>query len=144
MRANDFEPCFGLQRFGSSTVLTHHVGVAILRGDFDEAVNLILCPRDEAKHKSYLNAMRATWKETKDAGKALDALPRKHAPEGKLLFGLKDNPKDFVCALGRLPRTLRQMYVHAVQIMVRYQIAKLANFKSNLKKVRKIRIGCFI
>jgi len=31
---------------------------------------------------------------------------------------IKDNPKDFVGALGRLPRTLRQMYVHAVQSVV--------------------------
>merc|ERR1719402_932466 len=66
--------------------------------------------------------MRVTWKETKDAGKALDALPRKHCTEGKLLFGLKDNPNDYVGALGRLPRTLRQMYVHAVQSFIWNQL----------------------
>ena len=36
---------FGLQRFGSYSVGTHDVGKQLLKGDFEAAVNLILCPR---------------------------------------------------------------------------------------------------
>ena len=35
-----------------------------------------------------------------------------------VLFGLKDNPNDYVGALGRLARPMRQMYVHAVQSFI--------------------------
>jgi len=90
IRQNGFINYFGLQRFGSSSIPTHEIGIEILKGNYENAVHLLLCPRDEAKHKSFLTEMRATWEETRDPIKALDKLPKKHSTEGKLLFGLKD------------------------------------------------------
>lgn len=118
IRQNGFINYFGLQRFGSSSIPTHQIGIEILKGNFEEAVHLLLCPREEAKHKSFLTEMRETWENTRDPVKSLEKLPKKHSTEGKLLFGLKDNRNDFVGALGRLPRTLRQMYVHSVQSLI--------------------------
>ena len=136
IRRDGFINYFGLQRFGSSSILTHTIGIEILKGNYDEAVNLLLCPRDEAKHKSYLIPVREAWKATKNASLALDKLEKKHTTEGKVLFGLKDNPNDFVGALGRLPRTLRQMYVHAVQSLVWNQLTS-----ERLKKGNQIIVG---
>ena len=123
IKRDGFLNYFGLQRFGSSSVMTHTVGVEILKENYAEAIDLILSPRDEAKHKSFLIPMRETWADTKNAQKSLQLLSKKQCPEAKLLFGLKDNPKDFVGALGRLPRTLRQMYVHAVQSFIWNRLA---------------------
>ncbi len=39
----------GLQRFGKSTVGTHEVGIALLREQYEKAVNLILATRPEGK-----------------------------------------------------------------------------------------------
>ncbi|KAH0933844.1 hypothetical protein HID58_010961 [Brassica napus] len=39
---------FGLQRFGSGSVPTHHVGAALLKGEWKEAVDMILDPRESS------------------------------------------------------------------------------------------------
>ena len=53
-----------------------------------------------------------------------------------MLFGLKDNPNDFVGALGRLTRPMRQMYVHAVQSLIWNQLAS-----KRIQKSSKIMVG---
>ena len=80
---NGFLNYFGLQRFGSSSVSTHQVGIEILKENFEGAVDLLLCPRDEAKHRSFMEPMRNEWKNSRDAAAALEKLPRKFSTEGK-------------------------------------------------------------
>ncbi|KAL0397352.1 UNVERIFIED_CONTAM: Pseudouridylate synthase 7 [Sesamum calycinum] len=43
---NGFINYFGLQRFGSSSIPTHLIGAALLRGEWKAAVSLILDPRE--------------------------------------------------------------------------------------------------
>lgn len=45
IKKNGFLNYFGLQRFGTSDVPTHVVGLAILREDWQEAIDLLLKPR---------------------------------------------------------------------------------------------------
>ena len=114
---------YGLQRFGTSSIATHEIGVEILKENYAGAVDLLLKPREESARNSFLTETRKIWAETKDANAALDKLPRKYCNEGRVLFGLKDNPNDYVGALGRLARPMRQMYVHAVQSFIWNRLA---------------------
>jgi tRNA pseudouridine13 synthase len=68
-----------MQRFGTSTVPTHVIGLALLRSDWDLAVELILRPR-EGEDEDML-AGRKAWMERKDAKEALDKIPRRAVAE---------------------------------------------------------------
>lgn len=46
LRDNGFLNYFGMQRFGTSTVLTHTIGCAIMKKRYEEASDLILYPRE--------------------------------------------------------------------------------------------------
>ncbi|KAL1211648.1 hypothetical protein V5N11_023649 [Cardamine amara subsp. amara] len=90
---------FGLQRFGSGSVPTHHVGTALLKGEWKDAVDMILDPREK----------------TGDIDGTLRQLPRYLVAERAILQCLKKCPGNYLQALKGIPRTLRMMYVHSYQ-----------------------------
>lgn len=51
LKQHGFLNYFGMQRFGTSSVLTHTVGCAIMKKDFELASDLILNPREGGKSK---------------------------------------------------------------------------------------------
>lgn len=105
---------YGMQRFGTTCIPTHHIGRALLQSRWKEAIDLILQPRKG--EDANLSAARQIWQRTKDAHKAYASLNHKNGVEGRLLCGLKSHgPKDFVNALNALPRNIRLMYVHSYQ-----------------------------
>ncbi|CAA7041194.1 unnamed protein product [Microthlaspi erraticum] len=99
---------FGLQRFGSGSVPTHHVGAALLKGEWKDAVDMILDPRE-------INEAREYYKETGDIDGTLRQLPRYLVAERAILQCLKKCPGNYLQALKGIPRTLRMMYVHSYQ-----------------------------
>ncbi|CAH2055083.1 unnamed protein product, partial [Thlaspi arvense] len=102
---------FGLQRFGSGSVPTHHVGAALLKGEWKDAVDMILDPRES----DILNEARGYYKETGDIDGTLRQLPRYLVAERAILQCLKKCPGNYLQALKGIPRTLRMMYVHSYQ-----------------------------
>ena len=48
MREHGFINYFGMQRFGTQSVCTHAVGIAMLKEDWEAAVDLVLMPREGA------------------------------------------------------------------------------------------------
>ncbi|KAF4519801.1 hypothetical protein B566_EDAN006815 [Ephemera danica] len=107
---------FGLQRFGTQSVSTHHIGIAFLKGNWQEAIELILKPRGKGENPKQ-QEMRELWWKTRDADKALKALKgRDKCIEGQLLLGLtKTHKNDLVNALEYIPRNSRLMYLHSYQ-----------------------------
>lgn len=100
LRENGFINYYGLQRFGNSAVTpTHQIGLALLRGKFQEAVELILKPREGEAH--FMKAVREHWWRNRDGAAALKLLFKTNTGiEAKLLAGLARNgPNDFVNAL---------------------------------------------
>jgi len=66
---------FGLQRFGTSKDNpTHLIGLAIIKGDYQKAVDLIMGPRP-CKHPSEAQA-RENWIQNKSVEEALKLFPR--------------------------------------------------------------------
>jgi len=113
---------FGTQRFGTSAgVPTSDIGKALLQGDFSEAVNLILRPREYERLHS-LREARDIWSKTKDAHKALSVLKKggkDRVLEGRLLYGLtRAHQNDIVGALEEIPPHQRSMYCHAFQSLL--------------------------
>ncbi|XP_013630112.1 PREDICTED: pseudouridylate synthase 7 homolog [Brassica oleracea var. oleracea] len=104
---------FGLQRFGSGSVPTHHVGAALLKGEWKEAVDMILDPRES--ERNVVNEAREYYKETGDIDGTLRQLPRYLVAERAILQCLKKCPGNYLQALKGIPRTLRMMYVHSYQ-----------------------------
>lgn len=104
---------FGLQRFGTSSVPTFTVGAALLRGEWETALNLILQPRD-GERQDIVEA-REYFLKTRDADGALLRMPRQLVAERAVLTGLRKDRDNILQAINNIPRTMRMMYVHSYQ-----------------------------
>ncbi|KAL5517364.1 hypothetical protein EMCRGX_G002901 [Ephydatia muelleri] len=118
LRDTGFINYYGMQRFGTSTIPTHHVGRCLLHCDWQGAVDLILKPRPGEPEP--LDKARRHYAETRDPASTLAMLPRRRCVEGKLLWGLKERSgtNDLQGAFNFIPRNTRLMYVHSYQSYV--------------------------
>ncbi|HOW04890.1 tRNA pseudouridine(13) synthase TruD [Methanospirillum hungatei] len=104
----------GYQRFGVSRPVTHLIGFEILKGNYQEAVRVMI-GKPGSQMEDHEQEGRACYLETEDAARCLHLLPPRLSLERSLLHHLVSNPGDFLGAILQLPRTLRSMYVSAVQ-----------------------------
>lgn len=133
LRNQGFLNYYGLQRFGSFMNRTDTVGLKILQGDFQGAVDAILQFSPVALEASKSAADTATlvgkddraradainhWRTTGRTNETLDRLPRKFSAETALIRHLGRQRNDYIGALLSIQRNLRLMYVHAYQSLV--------------------------
>ncbi|KAG7096834.1 hypothetical protein E1B28_004243 [Marasmius oreades] len=119
VKTNGFINYYGMQRFGTASVPTHAIGLALLKGDWHKAVSLILQTR-YGEHPE-VEAARNAWLKEKNIDKALSLMPRRVVAERCILESYKKQSGDTRNAMGALstiPRNLRLMYVHAYQSYV--------------------------
>lgn len=116
LKEKGFINYYGMQRFGTFSVSTHTIGAHILKSDWQTAVELILSPQELVVPESVES--RKIWAESKDAAKALAAMPRKCVAEHSLLGVLAKTPTSYLNAIMQVPRNLRMMYGHAYQSYV--------------------------
>ncbi|KAL4260216.1 pseudouridine synthase TruD family protein [Pleurotus pulmonarius] len=110
---------YGMQRFGTASVPTHAIGLAILKAEWQKAISLILRKRP-GEHPD-VAAARDAWLVDGDLDKALEMMPRRVVAERCILESYKKQKGDTRNAMGALstiPRNLRLMYVHAYQSYV--------------------------
>jgi len=108
-----FPNFFGIQRFGALRPITHLVGRAIARGDFEEGVMLYLGrPMDDEGDEAM--EARRYLDETRDYAGAVERYPPALWLERRLAQDMARgrSPED---ALARMPRNLLMMFVHAYQ-----------------------------
>jgi len=111
---------FGQQRFGSKRPISHEVGLAIVREDWEMAVMTYVGNPSEREPPETREA-RAFAAETRDWTAALDEFPGYLGYERSMLHRLAagaDEPADFRAALEELPTNLQQLFVNAAQSYV--------------------------
>lgn len=130
---NGFINYFGTQRFGTFEISTQAIGIKILNGDFQGAVDdlltfdpaLTMIDTSEPKPGEFIRyddiaraKTLAKYREDGDALAASQNLPRRCNTEWNILKHLSKQPKDFNGALMTIPRGMRNMYLHAYQSLV--------------------------
>jgi tRNA pseudouridine13 synthase len=113
-RLGGFPNFFGVQRFGVTRPITHLIGKAMVKGDFEKAVAIYLSEETEYEHEDCRDARRFVA-ETGDYSKALEVFPPTLTFERMMLGHLSRSPGDFPGAIRALPRNLVMMFVHAYQ-----------------------------
>lgn len=125
----------GMQRFGTASVPTHAIGLAILRSEWQQAVSLLLQTR-YGEHPE-VEAARNAWLVDGDLDRAIALMPRRVVAERCILESYKKMGGDTRNAMGalstvgrsravqlqltyrsKIPRNLRLMYIHAYQSYV--------------------------
>lgn len=126
---------YGLQRFGTYSTGTHTVGMKMLKGDLQGAMDSILSydeslleeasdnqkvPQDDVSRAKAIHRFR----ENGSSNDALSLLPSRFSAERGIVThigkrdrktGRRPNENDFQGALMSIQRNLRLMYVHAYQ-----------------------------
>jgi tRNA pseudouridine13 synthase len=105
---------FGHQRFGTTRAITHLVGKAIVKGDFEEAAMLFLAQPSAHEHPSSRQA-RKEFQSKRDFKQALQNFPKQLRYERLMLSHLAEKTEDFVGAFKRLPIKLQELFVQAYQ-----------------------------
>ena len=105
---------FGHQRFGTTRPITHLVGKALVRGDFEEAAMLFLAKPSVHEHPASRQA-RQELQSTRNFKQALENFPKQLRFERLMLNHLADKPDDFIGAFQRLPVKLQELFVQAHQ-----------------------------
>jgi tRNA pseudouridine13 synthase len=105
---------FGHQRFGTTRPITHLVGEAIVKGNFEKAAMLFLAEPSVYEHPESRQARREL-QATQDFKQALQNFPRQLRYERLMLSHLVEKPSDFVGAFQRLPVKLQALFVQAYQ-----------------------------
>lgn len=132
LREKGYFNYYGLQRFGTFGTRTDSIGVKILQGDLQSAVDMILAYNPEAlsatqdptstSQVSSENKARAEaiqiFRTTGKANDALNKMPRKFSAETAIIRHLARARNDFGGALQNIQRNLRLMYAHAYQSLV--------------------------
>jgi len=79
-----------MQRFGTSSIATHSIGLAVLKSDWDLAVSLLLRPRPGEFPEA--EEARRLWLEKGDLRGAVELMPRRCVAERCILehFEKKD------------------------------------------------------
>jgi tRNA pseudouridine13 synthase len=121
-----------MQRFGTASIPTHSIGLALLKAEWQKAVSMILRKRP-GEHPD-VEAARDAWHVEHNLDKALALMPRRVVAERCILESYQRQKGETRNAFGALstvrtsvsmgqmhlkacqiPRNLRLMYVHAYQ-----------------------------
>ncbi len=108
---------FGYQRFGIPRKNTFIIGLKILQGNFESAVEEILTNSDGESNPSIIET-RNKLKESKNYAEAYNLFPKYMRIERTILQYLQHNPTDCINALRKIPKTILLMYIHAVQSLI--------------------------
>ena len=126
-KGHGFINYFGMQRFGKFHD-THLVGKAVLQGNYELAVEIIMRPK--TGERDDVTAARQEWMdrfagdgdkeamETDCAERVLRKLGRFMQSEVAVLTSLSKNPLQYKRAFEYITKTMRMMFVHAFQSLL--------------------------
>ncbi|KAG4306316.1 hypothetical protein PORY_000304 [Pneumocystis oryctolagi] len=119
LKNKGFVNYYGIQRFGTSTIRTHDVGILLLKSDWKGAVELLL--KETSEKIQISEKLNDIWSNIENVKIALKETPQKCVSEYAILSSLaKESSKspNYAGAFQKVPRNLRMMYIHAYQSYV--------------------------
>lgn len=108
---------FGVQRFGTLRSITHLVGDAIRKGDFERAALTYIAKPFPSEPEEIRSAREHVWR-THDFKVGLKLFPRHLRYERAMMNHLISNPGDYIGAFRILSPGLKKLFVHAHQSYV--------------------------
>lgn len=114
VRMGGFANFFGYQRFGSIRPISHDIGRAIVKRDFQNAVNRFIGV-SFATEPYETRTARNYYATNRDPAKALEEFPVHLSHERSMLEHLSAHPGDYLGALRCLPLRLLRLLVQAYQ-----------------------------
>ena len=109
-----FPNYFGVQRFGAVRPITHKVGELIVRGDLEGAVRCYVSDPSLFEDEDSAEVRKALSKEN-DWSSLLKDMPDSLSFEKIMVEHIVSSPDDWKGAIGKLPKNLQMMFVHAYQ-----------------------------
>ena len=132
LKEHGFINYFGTQRFGKYND-THLVGIEVLKGDYGAAIDIIMRPKPDERPD--IAKGREIWQnrfKDKEVAPEVEAacakevsrsLTRFMSAEVSLMQALSRKPLEYRQAFSRISKTLRMMFLHAVQSLVWNKVA---------------------
>lgn len=133
MAQHGFINYYGLQRFGTHMIGTHELGMLILKEDYESVTNALLdvdqdllaqisagTVQETPMNRDDIKRVRAIveFKKAGNPDAALTIMPRRFSSERNIIEHLSKNARDFVGAILRISRGMRNLYLHAYQSFV--------------------------
>ncbi|MDR0509350.1 MAG: tRNA pseudouridine(13) synthase TruD [Candidatus Methanoplasma sp.] len=109
-----FPNYFGVQRFGAVRPITHKVGELIVRGDLEGAVRCYVSDPSLFENENSADVRKALSEES-DWSPLLKEMPDSLSFEKIMVEHIVSSPNDWKGAIGKLPKNLQMMFVHAYQ-----------------------------
>jgi tRNA pseudouridine13 synthase len=103
---------FGYQRFGIPRPVTHKIGEAIIKNDYEKAVDELIGTIDPLESEERILA-RKIFLDTHDPKEALKYFPEELLYERIVLEHLLHNPNDYLGALAKLPTPALRLFIEA-------------------------------
>jgi len=115
LQKNGFYNYVGVQKFGDGC--NKDIGLHLLKSQWKAAIDSLLSPK--SSDTVAIKAARDCWSEKGDAQRSLALFPGKYETERAILRSLvsRKGKNDYLCAVNAIPRHLRLLYVHTVQVI---------------------------
>lgn len=107
-----FPNYFGYQRFGIPRPVTHKVGEAIVKSDYEKAVDILIGEIDPLEPEDHIFARRI-YSDTHDPTETLKYLPESLNYERIVLEHLLHNQGDYEGALAKLPISALRLFIES-------------------------------
>lgn len=127
LKSKGFINYFGHQRFGSGSTRTHHIGAAILAGQYSDALWMVISSTMECRFKP-ADMSRDSFKDimasiaSKDSQlfedslkRLLDNVGRSRGPFASTIRLVKESMDPLAALLKHISKSMQTMYIHAFQ-----------------------------
>jgi len=107
VRAHGFWNFYYLQRFGTPRLLTHHWGLAIIRGEYEKAVRIMLTGqgvRELPLYKEVRSWALEHWGDWEKMSEIFSSFPLTFRTDCDILAALSETNSDFKAALASVPQ----------------------------------------
>ncbi len=105
---------FGIQRFGVSRPFSHHVGKAVIKGDFEDAIHFILFAPSEYELGPAAD-IRMRIREEGLSDTLVEKLPQDMRYERAIAKSLLQHPNNYQLAFSKIPPRIQTLFIHAYQ-----------------------------